>query len=172
MIDSYGYVGEYASLAIVAGILIGRFSESFFGIGLAFGIDAVTFAVSAVTLWLMRGVGQLSGSAGASDQEGIWAAIMAGLKYVWDDQALRLIFLVIAAINFLFVGPVLVGAPVLADQRLPEGATNERAFELYKDRVKIGFDPTEGIVKMEVVAASPEEAEQARERFQALRGSN
>ena len=112
-----GFVGP-----VVAGILIGRFSQSLLGIGLAFGIDAVTFAVSAVTLGLMRGGGKLAGSAGDSGQEDIWSAIMSGLKYVWDDQALRLIFLVIAAVNFLFVGPVLVGAPVLADQRLPEGA--------------------------------------------------
>jgi DHA3 family macrolide efflux protein-like MFS transporter len=41
---------------------------------------------------------------------------------VWDDKALRLIFLVIAAVNVLFVGPILVGVPVLADQRLAEGA--------------------------------------------------
>ncbi len=31
-------------------------------------------------------------------------------------------FLVISAANFLLIGPLLVGIPVLADQRLPEGA--------------------------------------------------
>lgn len=41
-------------------------------------------------------------------------------------------------------------------QRLAPDASNEAAFKLYQDRVKIGFDPTEGIVKMEVIAASPE----------------
>lgn len=40
-------------------------------------------------------------------------------------------------------------------QRLEEGSTNEQAYKLYKKNVKIGFDPTEGIVKMEVVAATP-----------------
>lgn len=30
-------------------------------------------------------------------------------------------FLIIAAFNFLFVGPIMVGIPVLAEQRLPEG---------------------------------------------------
>jgi MFS family permease len=112
-----GFVGP-----VVAGILIGKFSESFLGIGLAFGIDAVTFAVSAITLWLMRGGGKLLSATGASDEESIWAAIAVGLKHVWDDKPLRLIFLVIAAVNFLFVGPILVGVPVLADQRLAEGA--------------------------------------------------
>lgn len=112
-----GFVGP-----VVAGILIGKFSESLLGIGLAFGIDAVTFAVSAVTLWLMRGGGKLSALTDASKAESIWADIGAGLRQVWEDQALRLIFLVIAAVNFLFVGPILVGVPVLADQRLAEGA--------------------------------------------------
>ncbi len=38
-------------------------------------------------------------------------------------------------------------------QRLPEGASNEEAYALYLKRVKISYDPTEGIVKMEVIAA-------------------
>lgn len=112
-----GFIGP-----IAAGILIGKFSDSFFGIGLAFGIDSVTFAISAITLGLMRGGGKLTSFNCVSNKECIWAAIMAGLKHVWNDDALRLIFLVIAAINFLFVGPILVGIPVLADQRLAEGA--------------------------------------------------
>lgn len=40
-------------------------------------------------------------------------------------------------------------------QRLDTGATNEAAYKLYSRRVKISYDPTEGIVKMEVVAADP-----------------
>jgi capsular polysaccharide transport system permease protein len=40
-------------------------------------------------------------------------------------------------------------------QRLAPDATNEDAFKLYKERLKISFDPTEGIVKMEVIAADP-----------------
>ena len=112
-----GFIGP-----VVAGVLIGQFSQSFLGIGLAFGIDAATFAVSAVVLGLMRSGGKLPSSTEVPDKENIWAAIAAGLKYLWNDAALRLIFLVIAAVNFLFVGPILVGVPVLADQRLAEGA--------------------------------------------------
>ena len=41
-------------------------------------------------------------------------------------------------------------------QRLETDATNEAAYKLYQKYVKIGFDPTEGIIKLEVVAASPE----------------
>jgi len=43
-------------------------------------------------------------------------------------------------------------------QRLDADASNESAYKLYKRNVKIGFDPSEGIVKMEVVAATPEQS--------------
>ncbi|SFK99629.1 hypothetical protein [Celeribacter marinus] len=45
-------------------------------------------------------------------------------------------------------------------QRLPENPSNEEAYKVYKDRVMIGYDPTEGILKMEVVAADPQIATQ------------
>jgi len=107
---------------VVAGILIGTYAGSLVGVGLAFGIDALTFALSAVTLLLMRGGGSLLTPAAATTQEPIWDAILDGLRLVWQDPALRLIVLVIAALNFFFVGPILVGIPVVADQWLAEGA--------------------------------------------------
>jgi len=112
-----GFVGP-----VTAGVLIGTFSESCFGVGLAFGIDAITFAVSALTLWLMNGGGTGSTSSESTAKESIWTSMVAGLEQVWADKPLRLIFWVIAAVNFLFVGPLLVGIPVLAARRLPEGA--------------------------------------------------
>lgn len=107
---------------VIAGIIIGKFAWSFFGIGLAFGIDAVTIAASAITLLHMNNGWKLSSTSENTEKESIWTDMTAGVKYVWDDKPLRLIFLVIAAINFLFIGPILVGVPVLADQRLAQGA--------------------------------------------------
>ncbi|PWE29461.1 capsule biosynthesis protein [Maritimibacter sp. 55A14] len=40
-------------------------------------------------------------------------------------------------------------------QRLSADASDEAAYKLYKKNVKIGYDPTEGFVKMEVIAADP-----------------
>ena len=40
-------------------------------------------------------------------------------------------------------------------QRLPENPTNEQAYSLYKKYVKVGYDPTEGVIRMEVSAADP-----------------
>ena len=44
-------------------------------------------------------------------------------------------------------------------QRLATDASNEKAHKLYKKVVKIGYDPTEGVVRMEVVAADPKVAQ-------------
>jgi capsular polysaccharide transport system permease protein len=41
-------------------------------------------------------------------------------------------------------------------QRLNPDATNEEAYKTYSRNVKIGYDPTEGVVRMEVSAADPE----------------
>lgn len=43
-------------------------------------------------------------------------------------------------------------------QRLDPEASNEKAYALYGRNVKIGYDPTEGVVRMEVAAADPEVA--------------
>lgn len=40
--------------------------------------------------------------------------------------------------------------------RLPADASNSEAFKVYKSSVKIGFDPTEGIINMEVIAPTPQ----------------
>lgn len=41
-------------------------------------------------------------------------------------------------------------------QRLDPDATNEAAFGVYADKVKVSYDPTEGILRMEVIAADPD----------------
>ncbi len=41
-------------------------------------------------------------------------------------------------------------------QRLTSDPTNEEAYKVYRKNVKIGYDPTEGVIRMEVVAADPQ----------------
>lgn len=115
-----GFVGP-----TIAGIIIGRFSNTDVGVGFAFAFDALTFVVSAVTLQMIRIKKPVASSPGAGAekaQESVWASIKAGVRYVWSDTPLRFIFLVQMAVNFLLIGPIMVGIPVLADQRLPGGA--------------------------------------------------
>ena len=107
-----GFIGPSA-----AGILIGAYASSSLGIGLAFVIDAISFAVSAACLWLIR-TGKRVGDSGENPaKENVWASILAGIKYLWDDKVMRLMFFVLMAVNLLLIGPLLVGIPVLASQR-------------------------------------------------------
>jgi MFS family permease len=92
------------------------------GLAVAFGIDALTFLISVVTLWLLR-IAQVPSTpkergAGPS----VLTSIREGVGYVWKNPLLRMLGLIIVAMNFLFTGPLLVGIPYLADTRLPEGA--------------------------------------------------
>ncbi|HTP07550.1 MAG TPA: MFS transporter [Anaerolineae bacterium] len=115
----------------IAGGLIALFSgpaaeaaqsaSGLLGIAVAFGVDALTFLVSIVTLSLMN-VDRPQRSAGsAGTATNVFAAIKAGLSYAIHDPALRVLGVLIAALNCLFLGPTLIGIPVLADQ-LPGGA--------------------------------------------------
>jgi len=40
-------------------------------------------------------------------------------------------------------------------QRMPADPTNEEAYRTYQKSVKVGYDPTEGVLRMEVIAADP-----------------
>jgi MFS family permease len=112
-----GFIGP-----TLAGLLIGGLSNSHTGVALAYGVDSLSFAVSAAALLFMN-TGR-SGALGlaAEKTDGILRSILTGMKFLWDDQALRLMLVVVTAVNFLFIGPVLIGIPVLADHYLPEGA--------------------------------------------------
>ena len=112
-----GFIGP-----TLAGLLIGSLSNSTAGIALAYAVDAASFAVSASVLLLMRSGRKRADAELSAQPEGILASIAIGMKFLWDDPALRLMFLVLTAVNFLFIGPVLIGIPVLANQYLPEGA--------------------------------------------------
>lgn len=41
-------------------------------------------------------------------------------------------------------------------QRLEEGATNEDAYKIYQRNIRVSYDPTEGIIRMEVIAPDPQ----------------
>lgn len=50
-----------------------------------------------------------------------------------------------------------------AIQRLDADASNEAAYAVFQSHVQIGYDPTEGILKMEVIAADPEKSQEFSE---------
>ena len=48
-------------------------------------------------------------------------------------------------------------------QRLPADASLDAAYDYFRDKVTIGYDPTEGVIRMTVIAATPEASQQFSE---------
>jgi hypothetical protein len=92
------------------------------GIGVAFALDALSFLASAITLSLIRERQMAVAGKTGEAEEGVWSSIWTGLASLWRDKVLRTWFIMIAAMNLLVTGPIMVGIPVLANSRLPEGA--------------------------------------------------
>lgn len=106
---------------VIAGFVIAIFggsSEDLSGIGIAFSIDALTFLASLTTLFLIR----IKPVAVVEKAEDFLRSLREGLGFIMKDPGIRLMFIMLAAANFLVAGPFDVGIPVLADTRLPEGA--------------------------------------------------
>jgi MFS family permease len=90
------------------------------GIAAAIAFDGLTFLISVVTLLLMRWQGIQKPQ--ASPPANILVSIRGGVTFLWREAVLRTMFILMVAANFIFVGPLLVGIPVLADTRLAGGA--------------------------------------------------
>ncbi len=88
------------------------------GTGVAFALDALSFALSA---WTLSKVLPLAGR-GASAPQAVLAAVAEGLRYFWRDTALRSCFIYWGAIALLIHGPVQIALPVLAATQLDLGA--------------------------------------------------
>lgn len=113
------FAGPVLAGTLIAVMSRGGGSGDLRGVALALIIDAATFLASVVTLGAMRVSGE---GTPQGEGESVLSAIMEGLRYVWRDTVLRTIFLLIAAANFLIVGPINVGIPLIADTRLAGGA--------------------------------------------------
>ncbi len=122
---------------VLAGTIIALFAGTeaetgatpdLYGIGVAFAVDALTFVASVLTLWMIRPAHAqaagttLDGGEQPAAPGDLIASVAQGIRHAWDDATLRWVFIVIAAVDFLVLGPLMVGLPVLADARLPEGA--------------------------------------------------
>lgn len=96
--------------------------SSITGIGLAFGINAVTYLFSLTTLFFIRIPPKDDIQDKGKDEDSIWTSIRNGLVFVFKDRTLRWLLLVTGASNFFMEGPLFIGIPVLANTRFPEGA--------------------------------------------------
>ncbi len=91
------------------------------GVGMAFLVDAFTFIIPVVTLYLLRLPGREPGES-VDAGENIFATIASGLRFVIVRPAFRAMLILIALLNVLTAGPMAIGLPVLAKTEFPEGA--------------------------------------------------
>ena len=91
-----------------------------FGIGLAFALDALSFAVSAWTLSKVQT--HASHAAPAAAPQAVLASVAQGLMHFWRDSELRTCFLYWSAIALFIMGPIHIAIPVLASSTPALGA--------------------------------------------------
>ena len=91
------------------------------GLGLAFGIDAVSFLFSLGSLLLIR---IHSDRHPTPTTGGVLANVASGLRTIWADLPLRAFILYAAVVSVFVGGPLQVGLPVLANTRLDLGAAS------------------------------------------------
>ncbi|WP_414548809.1 MFS transporter [Anabaena sp. CCY 0017] len=101
------------------------------GIEVAFVIDGITFAITTITLLLMKETtakatalnGELNQNYTSTKKTmSLIAGMREGFYYAWRNQPLRIFLLVMVILNFLFIGPLQVGMTSLAHSRFPGGA--------------------------------------------------
>ena len=99
---------------LLAGLLIACSGD---GLALAFGLDALSFVLSALTLARVR-----TRPSPARPHQAMFAAVAEGLRTFWRDHALRSCLLYWSAVALLVTGPVQIALPVLASSRPALGA--------------------------------------------------
>ncbi|MFH2133291.1 MAG: MFS transporter [bacterium] len=92
------------------------------GIAAAFGFNALAFFLSIIMFSLIRIKEVPASEAETRDRSGALNFFKQGLIYVLKDKTMRLLLLVTSVAHFLVEGPILVGIPVMANSRFPEGA--------------------------------------------------
>jgi len=114
---------------LLAGLLIALFGDgapshgtvvraNATGIGIAFGLDALSFALSA---WTLAKVRTREAPPPAAPQA-VLASVGQGLAHFWRDSALRTCFLYWSAVALFIMGPIHIAVPVLASSTPQLGA--------------------------------------------------
>jgi predicted MFS family arabinose efflux permease len=91
------------------------------GLGLVFGIDAVSFLFSLGSLMLIRIHSDHHPKVPVGS---VLASVASGIRNIWADLPLRAFILYAAVVSVFVGGPIQVGLPVLADARLDLGAAS------------------------------------------------
>ena len=132
-----------SQLILLIGPALGGLLIAAIGIEIAFAIDGITFAITSITLLLMKeakskakvlneesnqslnsnnSIPENSIASKKSKSIDLIAGMREGFKYVWRNNSLRLFLPLLVILNFLFIGPLQVGMTSLAHSRFPGGA--------------------------------------------------
>ena len=84
-------------------------AATWLGLGIAFGIDAVSFLASAFFLVFVGRLPGLAGTAASASRD-----LADGLRYVVRNPVIRTMVVLIGTANLLAIGPFAVGIPTLA----------------------------------------------------------
>jgi MFS family permease len=126
-----------AQLTGTIGPAVAGFAVALIGPGAAFALDAASFAVAAVMLWLVRG-GAIPGRPdeapavpsdatpstlldAAEPRPSLLASVAAGARAVLGEPVMRSIVILSTAANLAFTGPAVVGLPWLVLVRFDAG---------------------------------------------------
>ncbi|GAB1420521.1 MFS transporter [Anaerolineales bacterium] len=110
-------------LGLFLGPAIGAIIISGIGVGLAFGLDVITFLVSILCLSLMVSMTKSSSTRGEAShennvaQESVIQSIRSGIRYALSNQLIWVTLAIIAIIDFAMVSAMGVGLPLLAENR-------------------------------------------------------
>jgi predicted MFS family arabinose efflux permease len=104
----------------VAGIIVRSL-----GAAMSFGIDTLTFLFTSILLWMIHPIAILrkpTEPEATPKRLNILAEIGEMVTYIRHDTLLTTLILVVAAINLLFVGPLIVGSAALSQVRFVQGS--------------------------------------------------
>lgn len=132
-----------SQLILLIGPALGGWLIAAHGIETVFVIDGITFAITTITLLMMKNITskatvlneksnqslnsnnsipENSTPSKKSKSLDLIAGMREGFDYVWHNNSLRLFLPLLVILNFLFIGPLRVGMTSLADSRFPGGA--------------------------------------------------
>ncbi len=130
LMQSSGYLAFFLGLFGAGGLL------GFVSITTLFWFDAATFAVSLISIWLMR-VPEAEHAAADGRRAGVLDDLCEGLRYVWrEDRRLAWLVAITMANNLFIMGPSVVGMPILVREALSGGS---REFAWLESTYGIGM---------------------------------
>jgi MFS family permease len=111
-VEGHGELGTIAS----------SFESDRLGLARAFFADAGTFALSILTLSLVKVRSLKTEADENTPPENFITEFKKAIAFIWSIPAFKLCFIAIAILNFFYMAPVFVGLPVLADMRYANGS--------------------------------------------------